>query len=205
MTKQNHDLYCRNIEAETPARLWWHLPRDKTIAARALHIDPGDPEAWFALLPFRYHKDRREGEPTRHLILAAYPAPDLAEDWFNVQTVLAWEPSTNKVEAMGNDMPQLVGRLSDDDNSVFSDPLAFFVAWARQRAGYIYARKAQPGYSGAIPDLVPGALIVGDIDRIRWPIHSMPRRFTCQGADPKEINRAILKFAKLPTCAWGAK
>ncbi len=204
MTTDHSDLaaYERDLAEPTPARLWWHLPCDHPAVARALRIDASTTEAWFAMLPFRYFKQEAEGEPTRHLILAAHPAPDIgAMDWLDIETVLAWEPATGRYDVVGFDAPQLVGRITEMDNIAFGDPRAFFTAWAALRAQYLAARNSQPGYDGPIPDLTPGALIVGDPDKIAWPIYTMPPRFTCTGIDPKRVNRAILKFAKLPMCA----
>ncbi len=196
--------YWRDIEADTPAKLWWGLDYDHAAIARALRIDRADPPALYALMPFRYAKI--DG---RHLILAAYPTPmvfeDADADWLNIETVIAWEPTTNTAHVMGDAGPQLVGHVTETDPTVFADPRAFFTAWLRQRAWYYGARQeaSQRQFAAipAEPRLLPGALIVGDPERIAWPIHSMPDRFTCVGIDPRAVNKAILKFAKLPMCA----
>lgn len=196
--------YWRDIETDTPSKMWWHQPYDHPAIARALRIDRTDPSALYALMPFRYAKI--DG---RHLILAAYPTPKVFEcfddDWLNIETVIAWEPVTNTARIMDEPGNLIVGRVTETDSTIYADPRAFFTAWMRQRAWYYSARKeagAKPFAAiPAEPDLLPGALIVGDPDKIAWPIHSMPDRFTCVGIDPKTVNRAILKFAKLPMCA----
>ncbi len=198
-------LEQRALAKDCPAKTWWHLPHDHPAIARALRIDRTDPVALYALMPFRYGKI--DG---RHLILAAYPVPHIFDvldpDWLGIDAVLAWEPSTNSVEIMGEPgTHELVGCVTEMDNTIFADPRAFFTAWLRQRAWYFTARhEAAQRKFAAIPkepDLLPGALIVGDPDRVSWPIYTMPDRFTCVGIDPRAVNRAILKFAKLPMCA----
>ncbi len=195
--------YRRDIERETPAKTWWYLPFDHAAIARALRIDRTQPGATYALAPFRYMRDG-----ARHLILAAYPCPhafapcDL--DWLGIETVMAWEPATGKVEVLTDDRPQLVGRLTEDDNTVFADPRAFFTAWMRARAWYATARQ-QAAYQTwtAVPpelDVLPGALIIGDPDAVQWPTATMPRHIQCVGIEPKRVNRAILKSACLPMC-----
>jgi len=195
--------YQRDIAREGPARVWWHLPFDHPAIARALRIDRTQSGATYALLPFRYLKD---GD--RHLILAAHPCPHAFAptdmDWLGIETVIAWEPSTGKVTVLTDDRPQLFGHLTEDDNTVFADPRAFFTAWMRARAWYATARQ-QAAYSkwAATPpelDMLPGALIVGNPDAIRWPTATMPRHIQCVGIEPKRVNRAILKSASLPMC-----
>jgi hypothetical protein len=195
----------RSLAKDSPAKTWWHLPHDHPAIARALRIDRTQDGAWYALMPFRYAKIN-----DRHLILAAYPVPRIFEtldpDWLGIDAVLAWDPATNAVEVMGEPgTHELVGRVTEMDSTIYADPRAFFTAWMRQRAWYIAARKeASQRAFAAIPkepDLLPGVLIVGDPEKVAWPLHSMPERFTCVGIDPKRVNRAILKFAKLPMCA----
>lgn len=195
--------YWRDIARETPAKMWWSLPFDHVAIARALRIDRTQVGATYALAPFRY---LRKGD--RHLILAAYPCPHIFApidyDWLGIETVIAWEPTTGKVEVLTDNRPQLFGRLTDEDNTIFADPRAFFTAWMRARAWYASARQ-QAVYTKwtAVPpelDVLPGALIIGDPDMIHWPTPTMPRHLQCVGINPKRVNRAILKSASLPMC-----
>lgn len=195
--------YWRDIKREGPAKMWWDLPFDHPAIARALRIDRSQPGATYALAPFRYMRDG-----ARHLILAAYPCPHafapIDIDWLGIETVVAWEPVTGKVEVLTDDRPQLFGRLTEDDSTIFADPRAFFTAWMKARAWYTATRQ-QAVYSkwSATPrelDVLPGALIVGDPDVIHWPTATMPRHVQCVGIEPKRVNRAILKSASLPMC-----
>lgn len=197
------NAYWRDKNRDTPAKTWWNLPFDHFAIARALRIDRTQPGATYALAPFRYMRD---GD--RHLIVAAHPCPHafapIDMDWLGITTVIAWEPATGNVTVLTDDRPQLFGRLTEDDNTVFADPRAFFTAWMRARAWYATARQ-QAAYSKwtATPpelDVLPGALIVGDPDAIHWPTPTMPRHLQCVGIDPKRVNRAILKSASLPMC-----
>lgn len=195
--------FRRDLNRDTSAKTWWNLPFNHPAIARALRIDRTQPGATYALAPFRYLRD---GD--RHLILAAHPCPHafapVDMDWLGIETVIAWEPTTGKVTVLTDDRPQLFGKLTEDDNTVFADPRAFFTAWMRARAWYATARQ-QAAYSKwtATPpelDMLPGALIVGDADLINWPTPTMPRHLQCVGIDPKRVNRAILKSASLPMC-----
>lgn len=196
--------YWRDIENESPGKTWWDQSHDHPAIARALRIDRSEPHAWYSLAPFRYVKI-----DNRHLILAAHPTPrifaPIDQDWLGIETVIAWEPSTNMVNVLTDDRAQLVGRVTDSDSTVFAEPRAFFTAWMRQRAWFMAARADAAQHTwAALPDEphhLPGALIVGDPDKVAWPVHSMPDRFTCVGIDPRAVNKAILRFAKLPMCA----
>lgn len=197
-------MHIHATAKESPAKTWWNLPFDHPLIARALRIDRGQSCAQYALAPFRYLKSKTG----RHLILAAHPTPrqftPIDLDWLGIETVLAWEPSTGKVAVWGDDRPQLFGRVTETDAIVFGDARAFFTAWMRQRAWYATARlEANKSPWSAKPaeiDLLPGALAIGDIEAIRWPVHAMPRHFETVGIDPTRLNRAILKHAALPMC-----
>jgi hypothetical protein len=195
--------YTHSIGKPSPAKTWWHLPYDHPAIARALRIDPSEPVARYALAPFRYVK-----RSDRHLILAAWPCPrqfsPITADWLEIEAVLAWEPATGAVHVLTDERPQLFGNVTEDDAVVFADPRAFFTEWARKRAWFASAyQAAMTSPWSAKPretDRLPGGLIVGDPDSIHWPYQTMPQRFTTVGIDPKRVNRAILKSARLPLC-----
>lgn len=196
--------YWRDIARDGWAKTWWNLPFNHPAIGRALRIDRTQVGATYALAPFRYFKD----ESGRHLILAAHPCPQVFVpadlDWLGIETIVAWEPTTGKVEVLTDDRPQLFGRLTEDDNTVFDDPRAFFTAWMKARAWYSSARQqaASAKWSATPPerDVLPGALIIGDAEAVHWPTVTMPRHIQCVGIDPKRVNRAILKSASLPMC-----
>jgi len=195
--------YDYALSKDCPAKTWWHLTYDHPAIARALRIDRMESVAGYALRPFRYIK---RGE--RHLILAAWPCPHelgkIDMDWLGIETVLAWEPVTGKVTNLTDDRPQLFGAVTSEDATVYGEPRAFFTAWARKRAWFASAyQQAMTSTWSARPreiDQLPGGLAIGDIDAIHWPTPTLPERFTTVGIDPKALNRAILKSARLPFC-----
>lgn len=192
-----HAGYARDLAADSPAKRWWSLGYEEPLIAQALKVDRTEPDAWYALLPFRYLND--DG---RHLILAAWPAPrvidDIDLDWLNIEHVIAWEPRTGTVELLGDNAPRLIGHFSDESETLYCDPRAFFTAWAAARARWLALRRRHTALGAVEPDIMPGALAVGDIDRIAWPVYQMPARFRTVGADPRSVNRAIFNFVHLP-------
>jgi hypothetical protein len=193
--------HWRDLDRDSPAKVWNALPFNHPAIARALKIDKSDPTATFALLPFRYHR-----ADTGHRILAAWPTPRTLgpsdDDWLGIDVVLSWCPVTNAVEVLGDSVPQLVGAFRDDATALFSDPLAFFHAWMRRRAAFLvqWQQAARTAWQSKPlePDLAPGCLMVGAADAIRWRAHDLPATLECVGVDPARVNRAILKAAQLP-------
>lgn len=186
---------------DTPAKTWWDAEALHPATFRALRIDRADFAAAYAVHPFRLA--RIDGKP---LILAAHPAPlilgPVDDDHLNIEAVIAWNPVDNRAFVLGDETPQLVGALSDDAPTLFASPFAFFRAWLEARAAFAMLRSqlvgkdwmARPTEHGT----APGALMIGAIDAIRWNPASLPRDLVCVGADPMQINRAILRAARLP-------
>lgn len=198
-------IYFHALRKDCPGKLWWQLDHMDGRAAiyKALRIDPADHGAAYALVPFRVYRSPETGKAS---VLAAYPAPrafDLeANDWLDVATVIAWNPVKDTARVLGDATPQLVGALDDDANAIFASPRAFFQAWAQRRAAFAVSRQtARQKAWHAIPaerDEVPGALMIGTPAAIRWNPAALPAHIECRGIDPAQINRAILRAARLP-------
>lgn len=201
MTDNALSILWHSRAKDCPGKTWWNAPPVHQAVARALRIDPAQDGAVYALAPFRYA--RIDG---KHTILAAWPAPRIFDpvddDWLGIEQVIAWDPVTNNATILDDDGAQLVGPLTEETATIYADPRAFLTDWAKRRAGFAIQRQAaRQGTWAARPgehDAAPGALIVGDLKKIRWPIATMPRDLTIVGADPREINKAILRAARLP-------
>jgi hypothetical protein len=196
--------YLYAIGKETPAKFWWEQPFNHPAIARALNIDRSEYAAFFALMPFRYAKTEKG-----HRIFAAYPCPrtigtEIDRDWLGIETVIEWDPVTNTAQVLDDPHPQLVGDMRDDSATLFADPRAFFLEWARNRAAFAVrfqetlrtAWTAKPMEA----DVVPGALMIGTPESIIWAPSALPEAIRCVGVDPRRVNKAILKSARLPRC-----
>ena len=189
------------LAKDTPGKAWWRGKGMHAAIFRALRIDRDQDGAIYAAQPFRLATI-----DDRHVILAAYPAPRLFDDpecdWLGIEQVIAWNPIDDSATIMGDTEPQLAGCLSDDANALFASPRAFFKQWAARRAAFaIQRQKAASAKWHIAPregDECPGSLIVGDPARIKWNPSAMPSKLECIGVDPKTINRAILRAARLP-------
>lgn len=196
--------YLYAIKKDTPAKRWWHLPFNHSAIGRALNINRADYAAPYALFPFRYAKTERG-----HRILAAYPCPrtigtEIDMDWLGIEAVIEWDPVTNTAQVFDDPDPQLVGDMRDDTATLFADPRAFFIEWARNRAAFAVRfqetiRTAWTAKPVEI-DAIPGALMIGTPENIHWAPSAMPEAIRCVGVDPVRVNKAILKSARLPRC-----
>lgn len=194
--------YWHALEKDTPAKMWWDLPVWHPATGRALRIDRSQDGGAYAVLPFRL--GRIDDRP---VILVAYPCPLFLSnctdvDWLDIEDVIAWDPVHDSATVIGDPAPQLVGRLSEDANQIHASPRAFFQAWAIRRAAFAVQWQSLVGKTWASPpterDEVPGALVVGDIDRVTLAPSLLPTHIESVGIDPKTVNRAIMRSARLP-------
>ena len=187
----------------TPAEQWLALDPDDPAIAKAFGLPQDGPGARFALYPFRV--GRVDG--VWH-VQAAWPCPrtigTLDTDASGIVAVLAWNPLTRAVQTMGDPQPQIVGRLDRDYSAtatLYGQPVPFFRAWIAARLAYwrfVAEGSKRVHEPGPEPDLVPGALAVGDLRQIRLPVSAMPREVACVGISPAMVNRCIQNVARLP-------
>lgn len=199
--------YHYALGRDTPGKVWWNCPPLHAATFRALQIDRGDEAAIYACAPFRIHKAE---DGVR--IIAAYPAPALFgtpdHHWLGIETVISWDPLTDAAAVLGDEHPQIIGHLTDEANHLFSSPKAFFQHWAMNRARFaVKRREAVRGSWKAIPkerDEVPGGLVIGATNDIRWQPSALPETIRCVGINPQVVNKAIMRAARLPRALGGA-
>jgi hypothetical protein len=196
------------LDKNTCGRTWFYSECVHPAVYRALKLDRAEEGATFAAGPFRLH--RSDDGPR---VLAAFPCPrclppETDDDWLGIETVLSWDPRTGAVEVMGDAEPnQLIGRAQaryaedDDTVHVYADAFAFFRAYAEDRARWVVARQMVGGdwrQKPSEPDLTPGLLLIGEPEKVAWPRYTMPPNVICHGIDPKAVNRAMLRQARIP-------
>lgn len=200
--------YDRALARQSLAKTWFMAEPSHPAVYRALKIDPTDPAAWYAAAPFRLAKI--DGA---HVILAAWPVPkmlsDYPSDWLDIETIMVWDPVKNCVTIPEDISPQLVGAWPSAGTArLFGTPFSFFRALAEERAALftqvVRARKAH-WLSDPAEVSAPGMLIVGDLKKIRLPVHTMPRDLECVGVGPREVNSAIQRSAALPRATQSMK
>ena len=192
--------YWHALERDTPAKTWWNLPVYHPAVGRALRIDRNQDGGAYALAPFRLGR-----VDERAMILAPHPCPPFCTpdaDWLDIEVVIAWDPVTDTAIVIGDTTPQIVGNLTDEANEIHASPRAFFQAWAIRRAAFAVQWQSHVVKTWASPpaerDEVPGALILGDIDKVRMSPSTLPQHVQCVGIDPKVVNKAIFRAARLP-------
>ncbi len=194
--------YFYAYDRATPAKTWADAPAYHPAIARQLRIDRSEDGGVYALAPFRLATV--EGQ---HRILAAWPAPRILtadpDDHLAIETVIAWNPRDDTATVLGDPVPQLAGRFPDAAaGAIFASPRAYFQQWAMARAAFFVRwRSAMQKAWSAAPaefDLIPGVLMIGAPESIRWNPATLPDVLTVQGADPKAVNKAIFRAARLP-------
>lgn len=191
------------IEKNTPAKRWWDAQAMHPAIFRALRMDRSEDGAVYAAMPFRLARD---GEGN-HCILVALPCPRFFEgddDHLSIDTVLAWYPDRGAVRNLYDDASdQLIGEVAHDEPAhVFADPFSFFRALAEARARWVtrFLLSADQAWRRAPrePRHIPGLLLLGSADKVRWSSHSISGELRCHGIDARAVNRAILRQSNLP-------
>lgn len=193
-----------DLEADIPGRRWnqadYSAGRD-TIA-RLLGAE-GFKHRLYATLPFRLIWTQ-EDEPWIGGAIGCPPALDAekygAWEHIDIRHVILWNPKTNQTRLLGDEeqpshlvMPEPV----PPELEVFSDTRAFFSAWARQRAAY--AGMAQLHQLPESRDgHLPGALVVGSIEKVRFPIHAADTLVARRPLSRAALRNAVLRSANLP-------
>lgn len=194
--------YFYAYDRDTPAKTWSEAPIYHPAIGRHLRIDRAEDGGVFALAPFRVAMIENQ-----HRILAAWPAPRILtsdpDDHLGIDTVIAWNPIDDTASVLGDPVPQLVGRFPDaETGAIFASPRAYFQAWAMARAAFFVRwRDAMRKPWSAAPtetDMIPGTLLIGEPEAIRWNPSALPASITVQGIDPARVNKAIFKAARLP-------
>lgn len=192
------------LSRETPASIWWDADPYHPAVGRALRIDRDEEGGVYALAPFRLATI--DGQ---HRILAAYPAPRILgpidEDWLGITHVIAWDPRTDHAGVLGDGEPQTVGNI--ERAAIYGSAREFFTAWLRARAEFFVRWQASLNRTWAHgareTDEAPGVVVIGPVDRIPWRPSQMPSDLTCIGIDPRQINRALLRAARIPRAHAG--
>lgn len=207
--RQAISVFRHALAKPGPQRLWKDADPKHPAIARALKLDPSDPNAFYSLFPFRLGKVDEQ----YRVLVAIDPPAMMSGDWhhIDIDTVLAWDVVTNTCEVIGDIQPQLVmpsqralvttGILTGDTITIYGDPFQYFRAFAERRAIYrerridaVAGKWSHPAHE--IPGDVPGLLLIGDPYEIRWP--ALPKVVNVIGADQKMVRSAIFRSADIP-------
>lgn len=190
------------IAKDTPAKRWNAAQAMHPAIFRALRFDRNDDGAIYAAIPFRLGRD---GEGNAAILVALPPPATFTDDdYLSIENVLVWRPDRGTVHSLTDDTPdQLVGDLPNDLSRpahVFAEPFTFFRAMAEARARWITSFYAVADTNWkrrpAEPRQIPGLLVLGNPDKIRWP--TLTDEIHCHGIDPRKVNSAILRQSAIP-------
>lgn len=199
---------------DTPQKFWAQcvspLERQPIHDAicRALNLSLDDPAVSLAISHMRIGKVN-----DAHQIVVPYPIPlsrvqpdgTTMRHWLDVDQVLIWNPKTDKAKILGDKQAQLFGAIKRDypeTHHIYGHPRKFLQDWcsnlARMHTKISQSQGKKWEVSVTEHDVICGALAVGPIHEIRFPISKLPRSIQAIEIDAKKVNSQILKCANLP-------
>lgn len=196
---------CREVDlsAETPGKAWddADYKAGQETTARLLGVS-GWKDRFYVAFPFRTVWTQ-EDEPW---IAGAVGCPPLLEAekmryWshLDIRHVIFWNPKTGAArldDEAADTSHVILPEVRGDELTVYADIRAFFSAWARQRGQYHFARGS--GWPENRDGHLPGALIIGEPRKVRWPVHAAPTLIAGPGIDRDTLNNMVLRSANLP-------
>lgn len=182
---------------------WLAAPftRARGNICRALKIDREDPAAGYATAPFVCLD---HGDTTW---IAGAVGTTIFDEGHGISDTILWHPPTGRIQILGEAASANVLILptsSDPELTVYADGFAFFRAWADRRAAYLVRRhQAQAAKHAIIPSEpmdgnLPGALAVGDLDKIHWRDTGATILKAGPGINAKQLQRAVFRSACIP-------
>lgn len=188
------------LERDTPGKTFWNAKDSHPAIYRALKMDRTEIGAVFAAAAFRLHI-ADDGAT----VLFASPSlrilEDQDEDWLAIEDVLSWDPISDTATILGDPGQKLFGH-SDPTQPlhIFASPFAYLRHIAEARAQwFVHWRTIKSEWRAAHePERIPGLLLIGNVDEVRWPRHDMPNDITVHGIDARALNSALIRQAGIP-------
>lgn len=193
------------------ARSWHAVPFEhgRTAIFNALRIDRSELSAAYATAAFRIVMD--DGINWIAGAIGCQPCLDIDRllNWYpdDITSVILWNPKLNEVRIMGEakTQPMLVhGSLPHDELTIYGTGFPFFRAWADQRAATFERYRAnltkqwKHKTSEPVDGDCPGALAVGNLDKITWRELNVPLLNAGPGIDAKALSNAVYRAARIP-------
>ena len=181
----------------TVAQIW----RKRLAIYRALKISPLEPTASYAIQPFTVLET---GEGNWIAGAVGHHPSTRYGDWNPTGDVVLWNPRTGEMRLRGETGAALIAPFRAEPRlTIYATGFAFFRAWADNRAALAEriahaitnhrATNAEPADSG-----IPGGLAIGDLSKLNWRDLDATVLVAGPGVDPKKLNSAIIRSARLP-------
>ncbi len=194
-------LYRQRLadEASCVGVIWDRAParRGRKSICKAIDIDPAHPLSYWSTHPFRVVE--RDGVTWIAGAVGAPPLKDamrmIAWTPMAITDVILWNPRTGMLRLADDDGDRLIAPADGGELTVYGDGRAFFRAWADLRADMAHYEH------DATPYALPGALLIGNPDNVRWLNLGATVLKPSAGVDPKRIKAALHRQANLPRIA----
>lgn len=193
----------RDLAADTPARRWDQAGhrRGRDSIKRLLGA-----ENWpaYATVPFRT-LDTDHGPRIAAAVGGDRPLTRGRIDvhgFLDITDVLLWEPRSNSIAIADEpDAARLI--MPSEDNradrlTVYRDPFAFLRDWVARRVEVLALYQGGHKHFETRDGCLPGALVIGDLERIPWHKMRVPALVTGPGLDRRALSRAVYRAHQLP-------
>lgn len=197
-------ILANRSEPSGPGEAWLNANPNKAPVCRALKIDPADPVAAYATLPFTLMRDTEDRMCIAGAVGAWRVFSPLQWTPEHVAAVVLWDPLSGALSLYGDTGTALVTPFRPEPRlTIYADGFAFFRAWADRRAATwtALASAAQlhrTAHAEPADSDIPGALVIGDLNRIDWLSADATVLVAGPGIDAKQLNRAVIRSARLP-------
>jgi hypothetical protein len=181
----------------TVALIW----RKRLAIYRALKISTIEPTASYAIEPFTV-LETGEGNWIAGAI-GHHPSMCYG-DWSPTGDVVLWNPRSGETKLRGVIGSALIAPFRAEPRlTIYAMGFAFFRAWADNRAALaersnIAAANHRTTNWEPMDSGIPGALAIGDLTKLNWRDVDATVLVAGPGIDAKELNRAIIRSARLP-------
>lgn len=192
------------LDASTPGKAWHEADHaaSRVTINRLLGAD-GWKAGHYATFPFRMIWTQ-EDEPW---IGAAIGCPPIlnavklgAWEHIDIRCVILWNPKSGETRLFGDEGQRahlILPEPAPETLDVFTDTRAFFSAWARQRASFA-AMTQLHGLIESPDGHLPGALVIGGIDKVRFPRDAANALVARPPLTRGALRDAVLRSANLP-------
>ena len=193
----------RDSDADTPGRRWEYAFHSRARESIVRLLGAEDMPV-YATLPFKT-LDTENGPR----IGAAIGWPDPLRNghdhyaYLDIEDVLLWDPRHNTVTVDGERGSSRLFTPSEDNRdgplTVYRDPFAFFRDWVALRVERLALH--QSGWRAAltVDGCMPGALAVGDLERMPWQCLHVPQLVAGPGLNRDDLRRAVFRTHRLPS------
>lgn len=211
VARRAYALLRRDLDVESPGRRWESIDpaAGRSSIVRLLGLED-HAARYYAADAFKVWRD----DDGRDWIAGAvgsrpWSDADRLAGWYHldIRDVILWDPRTNDARIVGEHSSVSAFIMPDHATTklrVWGDCGAYFRAWASARAaiGVLMHRRSSGEWKHPIAEAadggLPGALLIGDYNRARWPCVGTTNIVAEAGVSVAELHFAVARATGMP-------